>query len=154
MSYLPALTRQNSNPYERQVSSVKKRQYNNQNSRQLKVNKSNPNNNVNLKPINKKVTQNRNLEKDNDALCFDDKYENMTFMERMDLALASLHSDEGGYRETKHVLKTIAKTFGLDWKVLKQHLEFAARDELFFQHFSLDFSIAEVKELFPYQPMR
>jgi len=150
MSSLPSIIhRQNSNPYERQVLSVKRKQK----SKKLRQSKGiKPNSNlVNLKPIEPRVEKTQD-KVDAEESGFDAKYENISSLERMDLALDEYHDEVN--RGNKTSINKLATTFGLDWKAIRQQIEFEKRDEAFFQHFSLDYAIDELKGLFPYDPMR
>jgi hypothetical protein len=127
---------------------VKKRSYN-QSLRQSKVNQSN-----HLKPIQRRVEKLVDEEK-KEKICFDAQYQDMSHMERVDRALDLYFVDHNVHqdKEDNLAIKKIAVTFGLEWKALKQYVEFSTRDALFFDHFSLDYCIDELTD-FQYKPMK
>mmetsp|Transcript_4388 Transcript_4388/g.8146 ORF Transcript_4388/g.8146 Transcript_4388/m.8146 type:complete len:336 (-) Transcript_4388:435-1442(-) len=150
MSFLPSLLRQNSRPYEKQISSAKKHE---------KIRRENSSS-VLDKPIVKtktRIKQCSGVEK----TARSSEYDEMSFMQRVDLALESYGNviDENPdiascVKRTKTTIKHIADKFGLEWKALKQHIGYASRDHLFFDNFSMEYYIDHMEGLIARQPLR
>ena len=135
------------NPYEKQISSVRKsnhlRQMRPSKKQEKSYNSRNYNSNkkhVILKPLHALKAEDKN------------KYDGMSFREKMDRALDA-YNNENTDNTHPSIMKRIADEYGLNWKVLRCNVDFMQRDRIFFQHYSIDCNIDDFND-FLYQPMR
>jgi hypothetical protein len=154
MSLFPALQRQNSQPYERQMASTNKRETHKNVKHRRQENKR-------MVSKHTRYSQSEDVSAAGAGIGRDTAYDHMSHLQRMDLAIDSYfhiiesHEDIAScIKKTKTTIRNIAETFGLVSKVLKQNIEYANRDHIFFENFSLEFVIEDLVNIFQFESWR